>query len=289
MVARLGENSPSFLGGIELRVKSNVDRINKALAKELDLYLESRFHDPLVYAVEGGKRIRPLILLLAAESLGCADDKLLDAGVAVELLHSESMIHDDIIDEDVSRRGKMTFHVRYGYSASLLTADFVFAMILAIAARYKDRRVAETISNAALKMAEGEYSELTIDPKIYRLTWDEYIRIISEKTATLFEDSAQLGALIAGGSEKEVEALTNYGKFLGIAYQLRDDLLDWGSNDKITRGLLKTEDEAEVRSKLTRLAEMYIERAKKQLSVLSESEAKTLLIQLTAFTVQRKY
>lgn len=260
-----------------------------AVAKELDLYLESRFHDPLVYAVEGGKRVRPLILLLTAESLGCKDEKLLDAAVAIELLHSESIIHDDIIDEDESRRGKVTFHVKYGYSASLLTADFVFAMILAIASRYKDRRVAETLSNAALNMAQGEYSELTIDPKVYRLTWDEYIRIISEKTAILFESSAKLGALIAGGSEKEVEALTKYGKFLGIAYQLRDDLLDWGSDDKIVKGLLKNEDEAEVRSKLTRLAEMYVERAKKQLSVLSQSEAKTLLMELTDFTVQRKY
>ncbi len=289
MITRLGEKSPTFFGGIELRVKNNVERINKAVSKELDLYLESRFHDPLVFAVEGGKRIRPLILLLAAESLGCNDDKLLDAAVAVELLHSESIIHDDIIDEDTSRRGKMTFHVRYGYSASLLTADFVFAMILTIAARYKDRRVAEAISSAALGMAEGEYSELTIDPKVYRLTWDEYIRIVSEKTAKLFEASAKLGALIAGGSEKEVEALTNYGRFLGIAYQLRDDLLDWGSDDKITIGLLRNEDEAGVRSRATKLSEMYVERAKKQLSVLSESDAKTLLMQLTDFTVQRKY
>ncbi len=285
----MGEKSPTFLGETELRVKNYVDRINKALARELDLYLESRFHDPLVYAVEGGKRIRPLVLVLTAESLGCVDDKLLDAAVAVELLHSESIIHDDIIDEDVSRRGRMTFHVRYGYGASLLTADFVFAMILAIAARYKDRRVAETISNAALNMAEGEYSELAIDPKLYRLTWDELIRIISDKTAKLFEASARLGALIAGGSEKEVDALANYGKFLGIAYQLRDDLLDWGSGDKITTGLLKNEEEAEVRSKLTRLAEMYVERAKKQLFILSQSEAKTLLLELTDFTVQRKY
>ena len=288
-VTRLGEKSPTFLGGIEVRVRNYVDRINKALARELDLYLESRFHDPLVYAVEGGKRIRPLILVLAAESLGCVDEKVLEVAVAVELLHSESMIHDDIIDEDASRRGKMTFHVRYGYSASLLTADFVFAMILAIAARYKDRRVAETISNAALKMAEGEFSELTIDPKIYRLTWDEYVRIISEKTATLFEASAKLGALIAGGSEKEVEALTNYGKFLGIAYQLRDDLLDWGSVDKIIGGLLKNKDETEVLSKLTKLSEMYVERAKKQLSALTESEAKTLLLELTDFSARRKY
>jgi len=88
----------------------------------------------LRYALEGGKRIRPLLLLLAAEAVGHSDDeKVLDAAVAVELLHAESIIHDDIIDEEASRRGKAAFHVKYGYSTSLLTADFVFAMILAIA------------------------------------------------------------------------------------------------------------------------------------------------------------
>src|SRR2546430_11524223 len=135
----------------------------------------------------------------------------------------------------ILRRGKMTFHVRYGYSSSLLTADFVFAMILAIAARYKDKRVADEISSAALQMAEGEYSELTVDPKNYKLGWDEYVKIISERTAALFQASAKLGGLIAGASANRVDALANYGKFVGIAYQLRDDLLDWGSQDKITR------------------------------------------------------
>ncbi|MDA4128617.1 MAG: polyprenyl synthetase family protein [Thaumarchaeota archaeon] len=285
----MGEKSPVFVGESETKVRAYVQRINLALTRELDLYIESRFHDPLVYAIEGGKRVRPLILLLSAEALGCTDDKLLDAAVAVELLHSESIIHDDIIDEDVTRRGRMTFHIKYGYSASLLTADFVFAMILAIAARYKDRRISDAISNAALNMAEGEYSEVTIDPKAYKLTWDEYVRVISEKTATLFQASSRLGALIAGGSDKEVDALTTYGRYLGIAYQLRDDLLDWGSEDKITKGLLHGSNEAEVVTKVTKLSEMYAERAKTQLSVIPESEAKTLLVELTRFTIKRSY
>ena len=179
------------LESIEARMRSYADRADKALSQELALYKHSRFHDPLVYAVEGGKRVRPVLLMLSAEALGCKDDSVLGASVAVELLHTESIIHDDIIDEEMARRAKMTFHVKYGYSASLLTADFVFAMILAIAARYRDRRVAEEISGASLRMAEGEYSELTIDPQVYNLTWDEYLKIIADKTAALFETSAQ--------------------------------------------------------------------------------------------------
>ena len=187
------------LESLEERMKSYVTRANSALSRELKLYAHSRFHDPLVYAIEGGKRVRPVMLMLSAEALGCKDDSVLGAAVAVELLHTESIIHDDVIDEEKVRRAKLPFHMKYGYSASLLSADFVFAMILAIAARYNDRRIAEEVSSAALQMSEGEYSELTIDPQIYKLSWDEYTRIVTEKTASLFETSAKLGAMIAGG------------------------------------------------------------------------------------------
>jgi len=283
------EDNAISLESLEARMKSYIERVDGALSHELRLYSHSRFHDPLVYAVEGGKRIRPVMLLLSAEALGRKDDGVLGAAVAVELLHTESIIHDDVIDEETMRRSKMPFHVKYGYNASLLSADTVFAMILAIAARYDDRRIAEEVSNAALRMSEGEYSELTIDPEIYKLTWDEYLRIIGEKTAALFETSAKLGALMAGGEDKEVEAFAEYGRDLGMAYQLKDDLLDWRSQDKITVGLLKTHSESEVVGKMTALAQTYAEEAKRQLIVFPRSEAAILLEDLADFTIQRKF
>jgi octaprenyl-diphosphate synthase len=285
----LVEDRALSLESLEARMKSYALRVNSALARELKLYTHSRFHDPLVYAIEGGKRVRPVMLMLSAEALGCKDDSVLGAAVAIELLHTESIIHDDVIDEEKVRRSKMPFHIKYGYSASLLSADFVFAMILAIAARYDDRRIAEEVSDAAFQMSEGEYSELTIDPQIYKLTWDEYIRIISEKTASLFETSAKLGALIAGGDEKEVEALADYGRFLGIAYQLKDDLLDWRSQDKVSVGLLKTYSESEVVGKMTAQAEAYAEEAKRRLMHLPRNEATELLEDLSDFSILREY
>jgi octaprenyl-diphosphate synthase len=276
------------LESLEARMKSYVERIDKAVTRELKLYSHSRFHDPLVYAIEGGKRVRPVMLMLSAEALGRKDDSVLGAAVAVELLHTESIIHDDVIDEETARRAKLPFHVKYGYSASLLSADFVFAMILAIAARYDDRRIAEEVSNAALQMAEGEYSELTIDPEVYKLTWDEYLRIVSDKTAALFETSSKLGALIAGGNEKEVAAFADYGRSLGIAYQLKDDLLDWRSQDKITVGLLKTHSESEVVGRMTATAQNYAEEAKRQLMAFPRSDAIILLQDLADFTIQRE-
>ena len=275
---------------IESRMKSYGERIDGAVSRELETYAHSRFRDPLLYAVEDGKRVRPLMLLLSAEALGCQDDRVLDAAVAVELLHTESIIHDDIIDHEVARRGRVPFHVKYGFSASLLTADFVFAMIMAMAARYKDRRIAEEISYASLHMAEGEYSELTIDPKVYKLEWDEYLKIVTDKTAALFETSAKLGALIADGSEKEIVALANYGKYLGIAYQIHDDLLDWRSHDKVATGLLKSYSESEVVGKMTTLSQTYAEEAKEQLMRLSRRNGATdFMTDLTDFSIYRKH
>jgi len=277
------------LESLEARMKSYSVRVEKALGEELKLYSHSRFHDPLVYAMEGGKRVRPVMLMVSAEALGRKDDSVLGAAVAVELLHLESIIHDDVIDEETTRRGKVPFHIKFGISASLLSADFVFAMILAIAARYDDRRIAEEVSSAALKMAEGEYSELTIDPQIYKLGWDEYMKIITDKTASLFETSAKLGAMIAGGNEKEVSTMANYGRSVGIAYQLKDDLLDWRSKDKAAVGLLKTHSESEVVGKMTALAQTYVEEAKRALLLLPRSSATELLQDLSDFTVQREH
>jgi octaprenyl-diphosphate synthase len=212
----LANKDLAFLNKIEVKTKRYLEKIDGAIERELSRYSDSRFHGPLKYALEGGKRIRPLALLLAAESVGCEDDdKVLDAAVAVELLHAESIIHDDIIDQEASRRGRAAFHVKYGYSASLLTADFVFSMILAIAARYQDKRVATTISNAAMNMCEGEYAELTIDPEVYKLDWEEYLEVISKKTAALFEAAVRLGGLVGGASPEKLDALTEYGRYLG--------------------------------------------------------------------------
>jgi octaprenyl-diphosphate synthase len=288
--ALLAKKDLEFLDRIEVKTKKYLEGIDQAIERELSRYSDSRFHGPLRYALEGGKRIRPLVLLLAAEAVGHTDDeKVLDAAVAVELLHAESIIHDDIIDQEASRRGRAAFHVRYGYSTSLLTADFVFAMILAIAARYPDRRVATTISNAAMNMCEGEYAELTIDPEMYPLDWEEYLEIISKKTAALFETSVRLGGLVGGASAEKLEALTEYGRCLGIAYQIHDDILDWGTEDKMTAALKRQGDERLLLSRLQSMTDSYTKKAQERLSALDKSPATSLLVELTDFSVERDY
>lgn len=266
-----------------------LSRIDAAIKKELDLYRDSNLYGPMSDALDGGKRVRPLILMLAAESVGSKSEGTDLATVAVELLHTESIIHDDIIDEAAARREKIAFHVKYGYGAAILTADFVFGMILAIASKYNDSRVSKELSYAALTMCKGEYTELRIDPKSDSLDWDGYIEILSKKTASLFQIASKLGAIIGGGSGEEIEALSSYGLNLGIAYQVQDDILDWGYEGKIAEALAKKRTPEEVLESMKEMAESYSTRAKDDLKIIHDSAAKDFLLLLADFTITRKY
>jgi octaprenyl-diphosphate synthase len=258
-------------------------KIDDALKRELDLYSWSEFHAPLRYACEGGKRIRPLILLLCAE---CVQSKKPDADAylaasAIELLHTESIIHDDIIDEENLRRGKPSFHVKYGYNSSILTADFVLGIILNIGSKLKDLRVLNELSNAATRMSEGEMMEIRLG-KEPDISEDDYIKVLEYKTASLFEASARIGAVIGGGAEDQVHAMTSFGNLLGIAYQIHDDLIDYDNENRLFNMLVKKNKSKEFVDRMDKLYQLYAAKAKNNLRKISaESEAKRHLEHLT--------
>jgi octaprenyl-diphosphate synthase len=187
----------------------HLSNIEEALERELDLYSWSEFHAPLRYASDGGKRIRPLILVLSSECINpnkLGSDAYLAAS-AIELLHTESIIHDDIIDEENLRRGKPSFHIKFGYNSSILTADFVLGVILNIGSKLKDSRLINELSNAATRMSEGEMMEIRLG-KEQNISEDDYIKVLEFKTASLFEASAKIGSLIGGCDEEQVKAMT---------------------------------------------------------------------------------
>ena len=283
----MNEEDPLTLSTLMERIKDYHNQIEKAIEIELDRYKESYFYGSLRYALEGGKRIRPIILLLSAENTGRSNVDPLPVAVAVELLHTESIIHDDILDHEIIRRNRPAYHIRYGLGASLLTADFVFGIILDIASRYEDKRIAKELSSVALKMCEGEFSELRIDPKIYQLSWDEYINLISQKTASLFEASAKIGAIVGRGTENEIRALSSYGRLLGIAYQIQDDIQDWGKKDNVANALKIEQDD--IPSYLRKMSELYAIEAKKELRSLKDTDAKRHLIDLADFMILRRF
>lgn len=260
-------------------------KIEEALERELDLYSWSEFHAPLRYASEGGKRIRPLILVLSAESIDstkASSDAYLAAS-AIELLHTESIIHDDIIDEENLRRGKPSFHIKYGYNSSILTADFVLGIILNIGSKLKDSKLINELSNAATRMSEGEMMEIRLGNE-QNITEDDYIKVLEYKTASLFETSAKVGALIGGGDEDQVRAMTSFGNLLGIAYQIHDDLIDWNNENRLFNMLVRNNDERsrEFVDRMDKLYKSYAAKAKHELRKIStENDAKRHLENLT--------
>ena len=261
-----------------------IDKINHALDKELSLYSESEFIDPLKYSLEGGKRIRPIILVLAAESVGEIDDNTLAAACAVEFLHMESIIHDDIIDNETMRRQREPFHIKYGYNTSVLTGDFVLGLILAISSRLDNARMTKDLATTAMLMSEGEMIESRLESS-EDVTFDDYLKVIEYKTATAFEAAARIGAIIANANEDEIEALTEYGKNIGIAYQIRDDLFDWKNEDKLFNFLIKkSSDPRDVFNKMEELLKKYSDKARTSLRKISDNDAKIKLDNLIKFT-----
>ena len=262
-----------------------INRINSSLDKELDLYSESEFIEPLKYSLDGGKRIRPIILILAAECVGTVDDNTLTASCAVEFLHMESIIHDDIIDNETLRRQKDPFHIKYGYNTSVLTGDFVLGLILGISSRLDNARITKELASTAMLMSEGEMIENRLETS-EDATFDDYLKVIEYKTAVAFQAASRIGAIIGKGTEEEIESLTEYGKNIGIAYQIRDDLLDWKNEDKLFNLLIKkSSDPRVVFDKMEELLKDFSEKARNGLRKIPDSNAKMSLDNLIKFTM----
>ena len=261
-----------------------IKKIDNALYSELELYSESEFKEPLKYALEGGKRIRPIILLLSSECVNEVDDNTLAAACAIEFLHTESVIHDDIIDNETQRRQKDPFHIKYGYNTSVLTGDFVLGLILNIASRINNPRVTKNLATTAMMMSEGEVLEGRLETS-EDVTFDDYLKVIEYKTAVAFETASRLGGIISGGNEEQIGYLADYGKNIGIAYQIRDDLHDWQNEDKLFNFLIKkSPDPRVVFNRMEELMKKYSDRALSSIRKMSDCEAKNNLENLVMFT-----
>jgi len=261
-----------------------IKKIDNALYSELELYSESEFKEPLKYALEGGKRIRPIILLLSSECINEVDDNTLAAACAIEFLHTESVIHDDIIDNETQRRQKDPFHIKYGYNTSVLTGDFVLGLILNIASRINNPRVTKNLATTAMMMSEGEVLEGRLETS-EDVTFDDYLKVIEYKTAVAFETASRLGGIISGGNEEQIEYLADYGKNIGIAYQIRDDLHDWQNEDKLFNFLIKkSPDPRVIFNRMEELMKNYSDRALLSIRKISDCEAKNNLENLVMFT-----
>ncbi len=267
-----------------------IDKIDDSLKRELELYSWSEFYLPLKYACNGGKRIRPFILILCAESLnnGHLDslnsriiENIFTVSTAIELLHTQSVIHDDIIDSDNIRRGMPSFHVKYGYNASILTADFILGIILNTVAKINNNQVTKELSNASIRMSEGEMLEIRL-VKNHNISQNDYIKVIENKTAALFEASSKIGAILGKGNDQQITALANYGRLLGIAYQIHDDLFDYNNEERLFNMLVKQNDQDNEFVEIMENTYLtYSQLALKELETITNNKTKKILEELT--------
>lgn len=174
----------------------------------------------------GGKRIRPRLVLLFSQALGFAGDEQYELAATVEFIHTATLLHDDVVDESSLRRGRKTANALFGNAASVLVGDFLYSRAFQMMVSVNRMRVLDVLADATNVIAEGEVLQLLNmhDPDI---AVEQYLRVIRFKTAKLFEASARLGAVLAQASPAVETACADYGRALGTAFQLVDDLLDY--------------------------------------------------------------
>ena len=177
----------------------------------------------------GGKRIRPMIAILAARAVGCQNNQHITIAALIEFIHTATLLHDDVVDESDMRRGKATANAAFGNAASVLVGDFIYTRAFQMMTSLGSLRILALMSEAVNVIAEGEVLQLMNcnDPDI---TEESYMRVIYSKTARLFEAAAQSSGIIAGATAAQEQALQDYGRYIGTAFQLIDDLLDYSAD-----------------------------------------------------------
>ena len=176
----------------------------------------------------GGKRLRPLSVVLAARACGYTGGKHVDAAAIIEFIHTATLLHDDVVDESDLRRGRATANAVWGNKASVLVGDFLFSRAFEVMVEDGSLDVLRILSHASAVIAEGEVLQLTTANDT-ETTESAYLEVIKAKTATLFAAAARVGAVVANRPKIEEEALESYGLNLGIAFQLVDDVIDYAS------------------------------------------------------------
>ena len=215
-----------------------LDKIKAPVAAELEQFREAfcqtlYSENPLLEQVvehllkAPGKQLRPMLVLLAARMVGQVNDKVIRVALALEMLHTASLVHDDVVDESDRRRGLPSVNALLSNQIAVLAGDFILSKALECSALTDDVRVVRYIAQLGQSLADGELLQLKNQDSDV-LSEAVYFDIISRKTASLFSLCARLGALAAGGSEAEAERLAQFGKLIGICFQLRDDVFDYG-------------------------------------------------------------
>ncbi|HTR80483.1 MAG TPA: polyprenyl synthetase family protein [Bacteroidota bacterium] len=192
-------------------------------------------YDPAKYVLSGGgKRIRPLLVILACQAVGGTTGQAVPAAVAIEILHNFTLVHDDIMDNASSRRGRATVHTRWDTNVAILVGDELVAIAYRELLKTRSSRIARVVdifTEGVVDVCEGQAYDKDFETR-KRVTLDDYLVMIGKKTGKMVSVASEIGAVIGGGSHDEILALKTYGTHIGRAFQIQDDLLDVIANEK---------------------------------------------------------
>ena len=213
--------------------------IESELNEFIRLFNESLTHDDQLLGEvlshirqRGGKRMRPMLILLTAMNYGRVTDDTQNAALGLELLHTASLVHDDVVDESAERRGQPSVYAQYNNNVAVLVGDYILSTALLRVALTDNQRIVQYLARLGQTLAAGEILQLSnISNK--EISEEVYYQVIEKKTAALFEGCAALGAISVGASEKEIEKARHFGHNLGMAFQIRDDIFDYYDSKEI--------------------------------------------------------
>jgi octaprenyl-diphosphate synthase len=213
--------------------------ISTEIADFIELFNQSLSHSDgmLGQALEhirkrAGKRMRPMLILLMAKNFGTISASTQHAAVGLELLHTASLVHDDVVDESAERRGQASVNATYNNKVAVLVGDYILSTALLNVAKTGNQRIVEYLAELGRTLSNGEILQLT-NIQNQEISEDVYYQVIKQKTAALFEACAAIGALSAGASEEQVKQSGDFGRNLGIMFQIRDDIFDYFDSKEI--------------------------------------------------------
>lgn len=214
-------------------VKEDIEKVEQFLKDDIKTSVPL-INEVILYLLSsGGKRLRPVFLALSARMCGYKGENIPAMSAVIEYIHTATLLHDDIIDGAKYRRKRPTANSLYGNDVAVLCGDFLYSRSYITLTEYGAKQVQMILSSAALTMSEGEVIQLLKTGDI-NLTFDDYIQIITRKTAVLFSAACEIGGRLAEVSEDKIKALKDFGYYLGLGFQMTDDILDYMGNPEIT-------------------------------------------------------
>lgn len=216
------------------KYRQYLEFVEITMAKAINVKQPQELYEPMRYLIHaGGKRIRPVLCMIASGSVDGEPEKAVNIAAAIEILHNFTLVHDDIMDNSPLRRGRPTVHEKWNESVGILTGDVMigwgYKLLPDLSENPWAGRIVKEYTKAIIEVCEGQAYDMRFN-EIKDITMDDYIMMIEKKTARLLECSAVCGAIAGGGNDEEIENLRDFANHLGLAFQIQDDLLDMTAN-----------------------------------------------------------